>query len=145
MEASGYPPGMTEHDRVVLFDGVCKLCSFWAQFLIRHDKERRYKLATVQSEEGKAILAWCGLPTEHYDTLVLVEGNAFFVRSLAVIKVLSHLPFPWKLAAIALVFPRPLRDWAYDRIAHNRYRLFGKHQVCMIPTADHLNRFLNTK
>ena len=78
-----YPAGMRLGDRVILFDGVCVLCSYWARFLIRFDRERRYKLATVQSAEGKAILSWCGLPTDQYDTLLYVDGRDFHVRSTA--------------------------------------------------------------
>lgn len=139
------PPGMNDGDRVILFDGVCVLCSYWARFLIRFDKNRRYKLATVQSDEGKALLAWCGLPTHEYDTLVLVDGRRVSVRSSAIINVLKGLSLPWSLAVVALVFPRPLRDWAYDRMARNRYRIFGKYDVCVLPTPDHRARFLGVK
>jgi predicted DCC family thiol-disulfide oxidoreductase YuxK len=38
-----------------------------------------------------------------------------------------------------------LRDWLYDRIALNRYQLFGKYDTCVIPSADHLSRYLNVK
>jgi predicted DCC family thiol-disulfide oxidoreductase YuxK len=135
-------PGVGAQEAVVLFDAVCKLCSGWARFLIRHDTARRFRLATVQSPEGKAILQWCGLPTEAYDTLVLVEGDRFYVRSAAVIRVLARLPPPWKLGVVAWLLPRPLRDWAYDKVARNRYRLFGKYDACVVPTPDHLARFL---
>ena len=77
MHTNERPPGMNEADRVILFDGVCVLCSYWARFLVRFDARRRYKLATVQSDEGRAILAWCGLPLDKFDTLVLVEKDAF--------------------------------------------------------------------
>jgi predicted DCC family thiol-disulfide oxidoreductase YuxK len=145
MHSKETPPGMMENDRVILFDGVCVLCSYWAGFLIRFDKNRRYKLATVQSDEGRAILAWCGLPTEEYDTLVFVDGREFYTRSAAIIKVLMGLSFPWKLAALALIVPLPLRDWAYNRIARNRYTIFGKYDACVLPTPDNMTRFLGMK
>jgi len=97
MRDNPLPPCMSDNDRVILFDGVCVLCSYWARFLVRFDSLRRYKLATVQSDEGRAILAWCGLPLEEFDTLVLVEQGAFYVRSTAIIRVLKGLPFPWPL------------------------------------------------
>lgn len=137
------PPGVTAESRVVLFDGVCKLCSAWARFLIRFDTRRRFTLATVQSPEGKAVLTWCGLPTDTYETLVLVSRGRAYVRSAAVIRILSGLPMPWPLAWVVWLIPAPIRDWAYDRVALNRYRLFGKHNHCVVPTPDHLRRFLN--
>lgn len=139
------PPGVSYDDRVVLFDGVSKLCSFWARFLIRHDRQQRYKLATVQSEEGKAILGWAGLPISYCDTMVYVHGGRCHVRSTAILKILAGLPFPWKFAVIAWLIPKPLRDWAYDRIARNRYSIFGKYDTCMLPEPDHMKRFLNAK
>ena len=142
--SSAYPPGITPTDRVVLFDGVCRLCSAWARFLIRFDAERRFKLATVQSPEGQALLAWFGMPTEHFDTMVLIEGNRVYRRSTAFVRVVIGLGFPFNLAAVVWVVPRPLRDWLYDRIALNRYRLFGTYDQCLLPTADHDSRFLQS-
>lgn len=143
MVNGNYPPLVGADDQVVLFDGVCKLCSFWARFLIRFDNQRKYKLATVQSPEGTAILEWCGLPTREYTTLVLVQGATFHVRSAAVIRVLMGLPFPWRLACLLWVIPRPLRDWAYDRIARNRYRIFGRYAACVVPAPGTLSRYLD--
>ena len=136
------PSVLSEQDRVILFDGVCVLCSHWARFLMRFDRQQRYKLATVQSAEGQAILAWCGLPTDHYDTLVFVDGREVYLYSTAIIRVLMGLGGVWRLAAVALIVPRRLRDWAYEHLARNRYRVFGKYESCVMPTPDHARRFL---
>ncbi len=136
------PPGLEADDRVVLFDGVCRLCSGWAGFLLRHDRRRRYKLATVQSPAGQALLAWCDLPLDDYRTLVLVSRDGFYTRSAAIVRVLAGLPLPWKLGAAAWLLPRPVRDWLYDRLARNRYRWFGRRDTCMVPTASQQSRFL---
>lgn len=140
--ANDYPPLVVQGDRVVLFDGVCKLCGAWAQFLIRYDRGHVFKLAPVQSPEGKAILRWLGLPTDHYETIVLVEGRRAFTKSTAFLRVVARLPFPWPLAAVAWLVPWFIRDWFYDRIALNRYSLFGKHDVCLMPHPDHERRFV---
>src|SRR2546425_1748400 len=73
-QRSDLPPHVGPNDLVVLFDGVCKLCSAWARFLIRFDRQRKFKLASLQSAEGKAILAWHGMPTDTYEPMLLVEG-----------------------------------------------------------------------
>jgi predicted DCC family thiol-disulfide oxidoreductase YuxK len=145
VDMKNLPPYMSADDQVILFDGVCKLCSFWARFLIRFDHQHQYQLATVQSPEGVAILEWCGLPTSEYNTLVFLQGATFHVRSAAVLKVLVGLSWPWKLAGVLWLIPRPLRDWLYDRVAQNRYRIFGRYNTCMMPTPDHLQRFLSAK
>ena len=136
------PPNVAPGDRVVLYDGVCKLCGAWAVFLIRFDRKHIFKLATIQSSEGKALLQWFGLPTEHYETMVLVEGPRCFTQSTAFLRVVGRLPFPCWLAGVSWIVPRLLRDWFYDRIAQNRYAIFGKRETCLLPTPDHAQRFL---
>lgn len=137
------PPYIQADERVVLFDGVCRLCNGWAKLLIRHDRERRFRLCSVQSAEGQAILAWFGLPTDSFETMAYVEGARLFVRSDAVLRVVAQLPGAWHLLGGLRVIPRPLRDWCYDRIALNRYRLFGRYDSCLLPTADHAGRFID--
>ncbi|WP_437880560.1 thiol-disulfide oxidoreductase DCC family protein [Pseudomonas sp. LRF_L74] len=145
MSGEALPPFVQAGDRVVLFDGVCKLCNGWANFLIRHDRQRRFLLCSVQSPEGQAILGWLGLPTDHFETMAYLEGARLFVRSDAVLRIVGQLPWPWRALAALRVLPRPLRDWGYDRIALNRYRLFGRYAVCMLPDADHGRRFLDAR
>ncbi|MDH1558039.1 thiol-disulfide oxidoreductase DCC family protein [Ectopseudomonas chengduensis] len=143
MTRQSLPPGLAAGERVVLFDGVCKLCNSWAKFLIRHDRQLLFRLASVQSEQGQALLAWYGLPTDRFDTMALIDEVGLHVRSGALLRILARLPQPWRALAWLRLIPRPLRDWCYDRIALNRYRLFGRHEVCLLPSADHAERFLH--
>jgi len=140
---NNYPPFIKPGDRVVLFDGVCKLCGAWARFLIRYDRHRVFRLASVQSAEGQAILQWFGLPVDHYETMVLVEGSRAYFKSAAFIRVVARLPFPWFVAAAMWLLPAPIRNWLYDRVALNRYAIFGKHDACVLPGPDHAARFLS--
>jgi|SRR5690554_64276 len=136
-------PHINQSDKVVLFDGVCKLCSAWARFLIRFDKRRMLKLATMQSPEGQAILSFYGRPLEQYDSLLLIHGERLYSRSTAVLKVLTSLPFPWPALAVFYVIPKCVRDWLYDRVALNRYSLFGQYERCLLPSSEHEARFLS--
>lgn len=138
-------PHLAPGETVVLFDGVCKLCNGWAKFLIRHDRDQRVRLATVQSPEGQALLSWAGLSVEAFDTMAVIRDRQYWVRSDAFFEVVAHLPAPWPALRLLRLIPRGLRDWAYDRIALNRYRLFGKHDVCLLPTPDHQRRFLKAQ
>lgn len=138
-----YPPLVKPADRVILFDGVCKLCGAWARFLIQHDRHHVFRLASVQSEEGQTLLRWFGLPTDHYETMVLIEGNKAYFQSAAFIRVMARLPAPWPLAAAVWLIPAFMRDWLYDRVALNRYAIFGRHEQCLLPTPDHAARFLD--
>lgn len=143
MARTSLPPYIQPGERVVLFDGVCKLCNGWVKFLIRHDRQRRFRLASVQSAQGQAILAWFGLPTERFETMAYVEDGELFVRSTAVLRIVAQLPWPWRAFSWLRLCPRPWRDWCYDRIALNRYRLFGRYDSCLLPDPDHDQRFLH--
>lgn len=137
-------PLLMPGETVVLFDGVCKLCNGWARFLIRYDRSQRIRLATVQSPEGQALLAWAGMPQDQFDTMAVIRDNRYWLRSDAFFEVVAQLPGIWRPLGLLRLCPRSLRDWAYDRIALNRYRLFGKYDHCLIPTPDHERRFLKS-
>lgn len=136
------PPNITSKDRVILFDGVCKLCNAWSNFIIKHDKKHLFKLCSVQSDEGQAILKHFGLATDVYDSMVYVEGDTFYQQSDAFFQVIKKLGYPWKAILIFRLIPGFIRNWLYDRIAFNRYRLFGKYDYCSLPNADHEARYL---
>lgn len=138
-------PNVNKNDKVILFDGVCKLCSGWARFIIRFDKKRKFKLATVQSNEGQRILAFYNLPVDHYDTMLFIDDEKLHTQSSAFIYVVKSLPFPWPLLTLFWLIPKPIRDWLYDRIALNRYFLFGRYNRCLLPTPDHDSRFVRDK
>ncbi|MFT6261280.1 MAG: putative DCC family thiol-disulfide oxidoreductase YuxK [Bermanella sp.] len=142
MKSTDMPPGLTETDRVILFDGVCKLCNAWISFIIKVDTNHYFKLCSVQSKEGKAILEHFDFPVDSYETMLYVEGNTFLDKTSAFFKVMGFLAYPWRALGVLRIFPLLFRNWCYDRIALNRYKLFGKYKQCKLPTADHSNRFL---
>ena len=135
-------PLLKPGETVVLFDGVCKLCNGWVRFLIRHDRQRHLRLAAVQSPEGQALLAWAGLPVDQFHTMLVIRDRRYWERSQAFFEITALLPARWRPVNLLRIFPRKLRDWAYDRIALNRYRLFGKYDSCLLPDPDHEQRFL---
>jgi len=145
MSSTNFPPNISTADKVILFDGVCKLCNIWSNFIIKHDHQHVFKLCSVQSKEGEKILKHFGLSTEVYESMLYVEGKQCYQQSDAFFQVIAKLGNPWKLACIFVIIPKPIRNWLYDRIALNRYRLFGKYDVCLLPTADHEARYLNEK
>jgi predicted DCC family thiol-disulfide oxidoreductase YuxK len=114
---------------VILFDGDCVLCSFWARFVHARDKALRFKFTAIQSPFGRALAERFGVDLENPETnIAIIEGRALFKSDVAV-GVLCVLP-GWGWTRIAMMAPKPLRDWVYDRIARNRYRWFGKREQC---------------
>ena len=138
------PPGMAATDKVVLFDGECVLCTAGARLLLRADRRGVFLLGTVQSAEGQAILAWHGLPQVDPDTFVLSEGPRLYIRSAAYVRIAAQLPFPWRLGACLWIVPRPIRDRAYDWIARNRFRLFGRRDECLLMGPQERSRLIIT-
>lgn len=129
-------------DKVILFDGVCKLCNAWSNFILKYDTQHVFKLASVQSDAGQAILRHYGYPLDHFDTMLLVDQGVAYAKSTAFLNIVRQLPLPFKLLAIGRFIPRPIRDWLYDCIAQNRYRIFGRYDQCVMPSPAHAGRFL---
>jgi predicted DCC family thiol-disulfide oxidoreductase YuxK len=130
------------NDQIIMFDGVCKLCNRWSRFIIRFDVHKRFKLCAVQTDEGQAILQHFGYPIDYFETMLLVQGDHVLEKSDSFLAVINQLPVPWRFIGVAKIFPKFFRDWLYDRIALNRYWIFGKYNVCLLATPDHEGRFL---
>ena len=136
------PSYIKPQDRIILFDGVCVLCTGWAKFLLKYDRQQQFKLASVQSPEGQDLLRYAQLPTQVYETLVLIDQGEVYLRSSAVIRILKVLGMPWSLLGVFEFIPRKLRDIIYHQIAINRYRLFGRRPSCYLPKQGDLARFV---
>lgn len=127
---------------IVVFDGECVLCNGWVAFLLRHDKRRIYRFASIQTPAGRALLAEAGLPVERLETLLVIDGERSFRHTRAILQVLHGLGWPWRVAWLGWLVPAPLRDGVYHWVARHRYRLFGRRDACAIPTPEHAWRFL---
>jgi predicted DCC family thiol-disulfide oxidoreductase YuxK len=127
---------------VLLFDGICNLCNGAVQFIIAHDKKSKFKFASLQSAIGQSLLHKFNLDTENLTSLVLIVGDEYFIKSTAALRILKELGGIWKLFYVLIVLPTPFRDFIYDQIAKERYKLFGKRDACIVPTAELKHRFL---
>ncbi len=127
---------------VILFDGVCNLCNGAVQFIIKRDPDSVFRFASLQSDAGQDVLRRNNLPTEDFDTMVLVDDDAVFTKSTAALRILRRLGGIGRLAYAFIVIPRFVRDWVYTFVARNRYSWFGKRDECMVPTPDLKSRFL---
>jgi predicted DCC family thiol-disulfide oxidoreductase YuxK len=128
---------------IVLFDGVCNLCSAWVQFLLARDARRRFRFASLQSEAGAALARRHGLSPEAMQSVVLVEGGRAWVRSSAVLRIARGLGWPWPALSLFAVVPPFVRDRVYDWVAANRYRWFGQRETCWLPRPEWRDRFLD--
>lgn len=137
-----YDPGMAAAPPIVLFDGVCNLCNGSVQFLLKRDREARFRFAALQSDTGRSLLAEHGLDPNALSSVVLIEDGKIWQESSAALRIARYLPGAWKLLRVFAAVPRPLRDAVYRWIARNRYRWFGKTETCWLPTPELKARFL---
>ena len=134
---------MDEPDKnIVLFDGVCNLCNGLVRFIIKRDRTRKFKFASLQSEIGQQWLMQFGLAKNDFESFILVQGDKYYLKSAAALNTLRKLGGIWKAFYVFILIPRPVRDFMYNLIAKSRYKMFGKRDVCMIPTPELKERFL---
>lgn len=133
---------MTDGHPIILFDAECVLCSANAQFILRHDRAHRFRLAAMQGEVGAALFRRHGIDPADPDTIIVVDGDHALRDSDAVIAIYAGLGWPWRVAAGARIVPRALRDPVYRWVARHRYRLFGKRATCWLPHPEDADRVL---
>jgi predicted DCC family thiol-disulfide oxidoreductase YuxK len=127
---------------VVLFDGVCSLCTWSVQFILRRDPVGYFRFAALQSPIGQQLLRTHGLSTAPYSSVVLIEQQAAYTASDAALRIARHLSGVWPCLGLLLFVPRSLRDGIYHWIASHRYRWFGQTESCMIAAPGVRERFL---
>jgi predicted DCC family thiol-disulfide oxidoreductase YuxK len=130
-------------DSILVFDGVCVLCSHWVRFVLRYDRARRFKFAAMQTTVGRDLLLRHGLDPDDPKSFLLFENGRGYTDTDAIARVLEAFGGGWRALAIAMrVVPRFVRDAIYRFIARHRYTMFGRHAVCTVPGADVADRFL---
>ena len=137
-----------ESNPIVLYDGVCGLCNGLNQFLLKRDVKDRLRFASLQSNFSNVVLKRHGANSADLDTVYVVldhdqPGERLLVRSDAILYLASQLGGIWGLGKVGHFVPRFLRDAMYKLVATNRYRLFGKHESCMMPDPRHRDKFLD--
>jgi predicted DCC family thiol-disulfide oxidoreductase YuxK len=128
---------------IVLFDGVCNLCSSSVQFIIKRDPKSRFRFASLQSETGQKLLNKFQLPADALYSIILVKENSYLERSDAALEITRNLSGLWPLFYAFKIVPKVLRDPIYNWISRNRYNWFGKKDACWLPTPELKERFIN--
>ena len=136
---------------VILYDGVCGLCNRLVQFVSKHDARDRFRFASLQSDFAARILRRHDAAPEDLDTVYVVSdhalpGERLASRSDAAVVVLRELGGVWNVLGLALrLLPEWLRNWGYNLVAQNRYRIFGKYDACPVPSEKDRRKFLDAQ
>lgn len=132
----------SKEKKTIIFDGVCNFCNWAVNFIIKRDKQKIFMFASSQSVSGRSILTKHGIDNIGDDSIILIKGDEYLIRSDAVLEIFKYLGSGWKYTKYLRIFPRKLRDWGYSVFAKHRYSFFGKRDSCMNPSDDVKERFL---
>jgi predicted DCC family thiol-disulfide oxidoreductase YuxK len=146
--APAQSPNRIEGAHLVLYDGVCGLCSRVVQFLLKHDRRAIFAFASLQSPTGRTLIERFGGDPDELTTFVVLPhyraGTAGLLRrSGAALFVARELGWPWKAALALRILPAPVLDFLYDIVARTRYRVFGRLEQCLIPSPEFRRRFID--
>ena len=139
---SSYICWMNPDQKRVLFDGVCNLCSSSVQFILKRDKKNQFLFGSLQGEYGQEVLRKYQLPATSLHSFILLEGDKLYTHSSGALRMLKHLGGGWQLLYACIIVPKFIRDGVYNWIARNRYKWFGKKEVCWVPKPEWRGKFL---
>ena len=129
-------------DSIVFFDGVCGLCSHTVDLLLRIDSRSKLKFAPLQGTTAEQLVP--ANVREDLNTFVFASNGKLHYRSGAMARILMTVGGLWSvLGGLLWIIPFPLRNLGYRIVSRLRYRLFGKHESCRLPTVEERKRFLD--
>ncbi len=129
--------------KIVLFDGVCNLCSSSVQFILKRDKKNQFLFGSLQGNFGQSILKKYNLSTDTFNSFMLLEGENLYSKSSGALRMLKYLGGGWRLLYGFMIVPKFIRDGVYNWISKNRYKWFGKKNECWLPKPEWKDKFLD--
>lgn len=129
--------------KIILFDGLCNLCESAVQFVIKHDKKDEFRFVSLQSGLGQKILYHIGINRKNIDSIILyIPGVAYYYKSNAALQIARSLGGFFHFGTLFKIIPAGLRNLVYDYVATNRYKWYGKKEMCLLPTPELKAKFL---
>ncbi len=135
-------PEIKNDKAIILFDGVCNLCTASVNFIIKHDTHNHFLFAPLQSNKGKELAEKYHLPKGDMDSFVLIENNKAYTKSSAALQLVKHLDRLYPLLYAFIIIPPFIRNAMYDYVSRNRYKWFGRRDTCMIPGEETKKKFI---
>ncbi len=127
---------------IILFDGVCNLCNSTVTFLIKHDKNNQLHFAAQQTSAGEKIKKQYHI-TDNHQSVIIIKNELVYFKSDAIIEIGKLLTGWPRILVVGVIFPAFFRNWLYDLIAKNRYKFFGKREICSVPSKELENKFIS--
>jgi len=127
---------------IIIFDGVCNFCNGAINFIIKRDPGCKFAFTPMQSELALQMMEEHGVSNVGFDTFLLVKDGRSYVFTDAALEIAKDLSGFWRLLTVLRIIPRFVRDWFYRLFARNRYAVFGRTDICMVPTEELKSRFV---
>ncbi len=135
---------LPKNKKIVLFDGVCNLCDTSVQFIIKHDKKDIFRFVSIQSDLGKKIQNHIGFNSSKIDSIILfVSDTEYYTKAQAVFTILKDFNGLFSVFYYFVFLPKFVTNTLYDFVARNRYKWYGKKDLCLIPTSELKVKFLS--
>lgn len=116
--------------RIIIYDGICNLCNFWINFIIKKDKKKLFLSLSSTSLESKVVIKKYKLETLVSDTIILIKDEKTYIKSEAILEVFKDLGSIFYIFTIFKILPLSFRNYLYTLLAKNRYKIFGKQKSC---------------
>ncbi len=126
---------------MIFFDGVCGGCNRFVDFVMWADSRAEIFFSPVQGETAAEFSLYENVPPREWK-IAYVDENGIHEGADAVLLVLKRLGGFWKLPALLIRVPRPVKGYFYGIISRNRYSIFGKRHTCRVPSPEERERFL---
>jgi len=127
--------------KIIFFDSNCLLCLWSVRFVLRHDKIRDIYFAAINSETARSF-NFSKEDMDYPQSIIYFNKGSIFEKSDALFEIIKNFSSGWRALRFLRIIPQKLRDWFYDRVANNRYRIFGRARSCILPPANLTHRFL---
>lgn len=127
---------------IYLFDGHCVLCSRAVHYVLKYEKTPDMLFIAITSEKGRSLALEYGIDPDAPESFLYIEDEITYEKSAAALKIIARTGGPARVFLLGYILPRPVRDFIYDRIAKNRYRIFGRTEHCFIPGPEMQSRFI---
>ena len=133
-------PAFDDGKALFVFDGICVLCSTGVRWLMRLDRKSQIDFTAGQGPLGQALYRHYGQELD--GSYLLIAGGRAYTASRGYLEIARILGGLWQAFRVFALLPERLRDWAYDIVARNRYRWFGKSQHCALLTEEQRARLV---
>tara|TARA_X000000368_G_scaffold159158_1_gene125370 strand:- start:2869 stop:3258 length:390 start_codon:yes stop_codon:yes gene_type:complete len=115
---------------IIVFDGFCVLCNNYVRWVSKRNPSKNIYYTNFDSNYIKSNYPKLKLG----DTIFIIKhDNEILEKSEAIKYCFKYIRLNYFLKTLIRVSPNFLLDIFYRIIATNRYRLFGKLDVCSIP------------